>query len=537
MSSASQDYATIISPNTPSSVLEPIFGRESEMVQNNTEGFVFKTGVWTALNRFLILGTEKNTYYSTKQKLTKDAAVNVISAIAEDGIRVVQEIVKISDEGRAAKNDSAIFALALCQIYGDLSTRQAVEENILNVCRIPTHLFDFVSVIKTLGKWNSSTKRVIANWYHNKKDLEFSVLKYQQRNGWSHRDVLRLAHVKPNTPDQDALFHWIATQGEVSKPRDLPLTLVQEYEFLRDNPNVYNAIEAVYKFGFTHEMIPRELLKSPNVWVTMLPKMGLTALIRNLGRLSSLELTKPLTSELTMIIDKLTNEEALQKARIHPINILSAMKVYERGAGVKGNLTWTVNQQIVKALEDAFYLSFKYIEPTNKNYLIAIDCSGSMFSNHVIGLEAITAAEVSAVFAMAIMKTEKNHHVVGFSRKCKPLAINANMSLKEVMHVIRKFDWNSTDFSQVASYAQKEKLDVDVILAFTDNEVNEGRHPTQALHTYRKEMNKPECRQIICATSCTDFTVSDPTDPLQMDLVGFDSAVPALVSQFVLGLV
>ena len=49
----------------------------------------------------------------------------------------------------------------------------------------------------------------------------------------------------------------------------------------------------------------------------------------------------------------------LPRARIHPFNVLVALKTYESGHGEKGKLKWEVNQSVVSALDAAFYMSFK----------------------------------------------------------------------------------------------------------------------------------------------------------------------------------
>ena len=110
------------------------------------------------------------------------------------------------------------------------------------------------------------------------------------------------------------------------------------------------------------------------------------------------------------------------------------------------------------------------------------------------------------------------------------------MNLNQVMEVIRRFSWGGTDCAQAAIYAEKNKLDVDAIIMFTDNETYFGRiHPTQALESYRKSRNKPNCVQVVCATSVTKFTISDPKDQLQLDVAGFDSAVPSIITELVSG--
>lgn len=87
--------------------------------------------------------------------------------------------------------------------------------------------------------------------------------------------------------------------------------------------------------------------------------MPMTAMIRNLGKMSSIGLLKPLSQHASMVCERLRDETMLKKARIHPFNVLLALKTYQQGHGDKGKLSWEVNQAIVGALNDAFYLSFK----------------------------------------------------------------------------------------------------------------------------------------------------------------------------------
>ena len=67
----------------------------------------------------------------------------------------------------------------------------------------------------------------------------------------------------------------------------------------------------------------------------------------------------PLSEGATKVCDMLRNERSLKDARVHPFNILLALKQYQQGQGEKGKLTWTPNQAIVTALDEAFYLAFK----------------------------------------------------------------------------------------------------------------------------------------------------------------------------------
>lgn len=98
---------------------------------------------------------------------------------------------------------------------------------------------------------------------------------------------------------------------------------------------------------------------SLQVWAALLENMPMTAMIRNLGKMSSIGLLKPLSRHAQLVCSRLHEETLLRRARIHPFNVLVALKTYEQGKGDKGKLSWEVNQTIVQALDDAYYLSFK----------------------------------------------------------------------------------------------------------------------------------------------------------------------------------
>ena len=115
----------------------------ADQVKNYSGAYVWAVDDFKRLNRFLILGSEGGTYYASEKTLTKDNAQAVARAIKQDGLRVVREIVAISEGGRAPKNDPALFALAMCCSADDLETRQAAWAALPRVARIGTHLFHF----------------------------------------------------------------------------------------------------------------------------------------------------------------------------------------------------------------------------------------------------------------------------------------------------------------------------------------------------------------------------------------------------------
>jgi 60 kDa SS-A/Ro ribonucleoprotein len=79
--------------------------------------------------------------------------------------------------------------------------------------------------------------------------------------------------------------------------------------------------------------------------------------------------------------------------------------------------------------------------------------------------------------------------------------------------------------------AAKDKT-YDTICVMTDNETWAGAmHPHQALREYRNRVGV-DTREVVVGMTVTDFTIADPNDPGTLDIAGFDSAVPNLISDF-----
>lgn len=532
-------YAKTVTKKPSSTVTpqtSPLPGREAEMTRNNAGGFTFQLDIWGYLDRFLILGSDTPSYYASAQKLTKDAAKNVVKAIQADGIRTVNRIVEISTEGRAPKNDPAIFALVLCAVHGNAETVAAAYAALPRVARTGTHLFQFVDTLNELGKWNAAAKRGIAAWYTNRGDdkLAMQILKYQSREGWSHRDVLRLAHVKPKTEIQSNVFRYVVKGAEgLGDNTEIP-RLIAGFEALKRNPTKATALKTISLYdGISWEMIPTELHRDKDVMSALIPSMGMTALIRKLGQLTNVGVIRPLSEDLKTVVAKLTDAEAIKAGRVHPITILNALNQYRQGHGDKGSLTWTPVQQVVDALNDAFYDSFNYIESTGQNFLIGVDCSGSMFGARVSGAPNLTAAEVAGVMALAVAKRESNYWIGGFNTRMSELKISPSMRLDKVLNVMQRFSWGGTDCALPMLHAMEHKMDsVNKFVVITDNETWAGHiQPVEALARYRKTYVK-DAKLIVCGTSTTKFTIADPKDPGMLDIVGFDSSAPQLIQQF-----
>ncbi|GLC54169.1 hypothetical protein PLESTB_000831100 [Pleodorina starrii] len=253
---------------------------DDNQVLNNAGGFVYKIGDFARLRRFIILGSNSNNYYVSSQNVTLENCECVLRLLAEGhGLRVVEEVTKISREGRAPRQSTGILVLAVCARFGDAASRRTALAALPAVCRTASTLFEFVQRCKELGpaaratrvgdaaadpaavktwlaaqqaaaaaaaattttnagdyvdaggrgggrvggrgrgrgrggavaaalpaaaadgkaSWGRSMRRAIALWYLDKSPaaVAYQATKYSQRQGWSHADLLRLAHPDP----------------------------------------------------------------------------------------------------------------------------------------------------------------------------------------------------------------------------------------------------------------------------------------------------------------------------------------------------
>ena len=144
--------------------------------------------------------------------------------------------------------------------------------------------------------WGRTLKDGIASWYLDKNidQLAYQLVKYQQREGWGHRDLLRLAHPRahgsvPGTGmPAERQFHfnnllkWVVkgpTEGT-----DYP-NIVCAFEEAKTAPKE-RVIDLILKDGLTREMVPTTLLNDKEVADALFQGMPLTAMIRNLANLT-----------------------------------------------------------------------------------------------------------------------------------------------------------------------------------------------------------------------------------------------------------
>ncbi|XP_067156861.1 RNA-binding protein RO60 isoform X2 [Apteryx mantelli] len=477
-------------------------------VPNSESGYVWHVTDMNRLHRFLCFGSEGGTYYVKEQKLGFENAEALIRLIEEGkGCDVVQEIKTFSQEGRAAKQEPLLFALAVCSQCSDTKTKQAAFKAVPEVCNIPTHLFTFIQFKKDLkegmrcGIWGRALRKAVADWYNGKNGMAVALAatKYKQRSGWSHKDLLRLSHLKPASEGIAIVTKYI-TKGwkdvqeaykdkAVSAETEKLLKYLEAVEKVKRTKDDLEVTHLIEEYGLVREHLLTNHLKSKEVWKALLKEMSISVVLRNLGKMTANSVLEPGGSEVAIVCERLGNEKLLKKT----------------------------------------------VEPTGKRFFLAVDVSASM-TQKVLG-SVLNASTVAAAMCMVVARTEKDSHIVAFSHEMVPCPVTADMTLPQVLVKMYEIPMGTTDCSLPMIWAQKTQTAADVFIVFTDNETFAGNiHPAAALREYREKMGIP-AKLIVCGMTSNGFTIADPDDRGMLDICGFDAGALDIIRNFTLDLI
>jgi 60 kDa SS-A/Ro ribonucleoprotein len=509
-----------------------------EQVKNNAGGYVFALNDFGILERFLILGTTGGTYYAGERNLTKENLDVVDRCMAEDPLRTVRMAASVLENGRAYKRSAALVVLAKVASHriNDPSfggVRRAALEATHNL--YATDFFEFLGYVQEYRGWGKTMRKVVGDWYASRddQDIMYQMVKYRNRQDWTHRDVLRLAHVQPGTPYRSALYNWAVNGWDNEKHGGLVGSLVWAFESLKTATTPEFVAAAVREHRMTWEMVPDRWMNDKLVLEALLEGMPPWALIRNLGRMTAAGVfTKDQNLELA--IRKISSEKILQEARVHPLRLYVGLRGYTTGQGRSG-AKWNPLKHIEAALEDGFYRSFKAVVPSGKIRHIALDVSGSMWGGTVCGIEGFSPAQASVLIALVVAKTEEKCIISAFDTQFKQLDLDARDTLESAMNKIRTNGFGATDVSVPFQWGINTRTYFDSVEVLTDSETYAGtKHPYQTLDSYRSQIN-PNTRQLVVGMVSNGFTVARPDDALSLDVVGMATDTPSLMTEFVAG--
>lgn len=115
------------------------------------------------------------------------------------------------------------------------------------------------------------------------------------------------------------------------------------------------------------------------------------------------------------------------------------------------------------------------------------------------------------------------------------IALSPRMRLDDVIHRLQAIPMGGTDCALPMVWSRRCGMTVSGFVTYTDSEIWAGNiHPAQALREYRSEF-VGDAKAVVVGMTSNGFTLADPNDRGMLDVVGFDTTVPAVISDFVRG--
>jgi hypothetical protein len=186
-----------------------------DQVFNHAGGAVWKLTDAEHTMRYLIMGAKDNgNYYQTSEQVSSECSTSVLKMIRNPDPAEFQKLCEmlesISTQGRAARQEPTLLSLAAAIVFATTPAQKSMALGVVSKCvRIPTHLFMLSGYITDLSQckpngqrgkgWGAGVRRELAKYYVSRRGLELAtaVTKYKNREGWCHRDLLRMLHINP----------------------------------------------------------------------------------------------------------------------------------------------------------------------------------------------------------------------------------------------------------------------------------------------------------------------------------------------------
>ncbi|CAG2223601.1 SSA2 [Mytilus edulis] len=182
------------------------------------------------------------------------------------------------DDGRYFVNERRVNVVRDFSQHSRIIDRMISEGRGLEVVGLIKEFVKFTSTQREDSRgWGRAQRKAVSEWYNqaafqnNPKKLLRLGTKYKKRHGYTHRDLIRLAHVKPKTHHIEFVIQYIVKGMCSSSNFDDSDGLIREAgQFIKGveqakecKGNAINhLISLIRRYNLTREHIPTNLLNS-----------------------------------------------------------------------------------------------------------------------------------------------------------------------------------------------------------------------------------------------------------------------------------
>ena len=377
----------------------------------------------------------------------------------------------------------------------------------------------FVQILRSgaVGRKSLGTrpKRLVAAWLNQATDAQ--LMRAAVGQSPSLADVIRMVHPKPVSPERQALYAYL-----IGKPFDVALV-----------PEAVRAFEA-FKRDATRPVpdVPFQLLTAQPLttehWQAIAKTAGWQMLRMNLNTFARHGVFKD-RAYARLIANRLTNEQAIRKARVLPYQLMAAHTAV--GADVP--------DVIREALQDAMEIALHNVPQIAGRVVVCPDVSGSMQSpatGHRRGATSVVrCVDVAALMAAAMLRVNRGARVLPFEQDVVKLRLNPRDSVMSNAAKLAAVGGGGTNCSAPLALLNREQAKADLVIFISDNESWMDRHAgpgTGMMAEWNKLRIRNRDAKLVCIDIQPNRTTQGMERPDILNVGGFSDAVFEVVAKF-----
>jgi len=503
-------FDSALSDHTPQS--KPLPGKEHRMKSNPAGGYGFDEGAAGIVRRFVVLGIDNGTFYTSEHALARKTVDAIRSYANEDTDGFADLLTYARGVAMRQRDPLAAYAVGLDAVRSNPDKAAKLYEIFNDMIRTGGDMLVFMGYTRALGRGvGRGMRKAISRWYNrrNPQDTEFQIAKYRKRGGFAHEDVVRLAHPRPRSDYLSRVFRYITGHGP-------PTPLFENIEAAK-KVSTMSALEEIIKRGkLTWEMIPTDPWhKRPEFWDFMIPRLPPLAFVRHLHRFTDRCISGDHYCLRAKAIDRISRLNR-GDARVHPGRVFNAyLELVKRRK---------LDSAMATELEEAFFRGFTDMERAHSSVAVALDMSGSMrWENrtHMAGALGVLLAKkfIGAhtyyfdTRAVTPDEAGVSPRELAFGRAGSPLG-------------------GGTAVSRVIERIEADGVAADAIVIVTDEQSWYGRHPVAAFDDYKRRINR-NAKLVVLSLAADGISLTDPERSDQMTVAGWTPDAADIVARFI----
>ena len=266
------------------------------------------------------------------------------------------------------------------------------------------------------------------------------------------KDVVRMAHPKPTDASREAFYGWLLGKPHLFErlPQALQELKLFEMDRSREIPDVPFQMLTALKL-------------SSGMWAQVALHGGWHMLRMNLNTFARHGVFL-LPGMAEAIAEKLSNREAIRRARVLPYQLLIA----HRSLGVD------VPKNVRQALEKAMEIALENVPSFRGQVVVCPDVSSSM-SSPITGrrgsaTSAVRCIDVAALIAAAIMKANLEAQVLPFAEYVRAVELSVRDSVMTNANKLASLGGGGTNCSAPLDRLLKGGARADLVILVSDNQ-------------------------------------------------------------------